>query len=99
VNRWDSRGVDFVLHLLGEDGLCKQHYHRRLLWACFEECIIEGLSGRSAGARLKLSVATGVRWLRQLRKQGVLRQIPKGCPKGTAGSRLPVHFWKTAFAG
>ena len=40
----------------------------RPLRARFEECIIEGLSGRSAAARLKLSAATGVRWLRRFRE-------------------------------
>jgi len=31
------------------------------------------LSGRAAAARLKLSAATGVRWLRRLREQGDIR--------------------------
>ena len=54
----------------------------RALRARFEECIIEGLSGRSAAARLKLSAATGVRWLRRLREQGDTSPDPQGRPKG-----------------
>ena len=40
------------------------------LRARFQECINEGLSGRAAAARLKLSAATGVRWQRKLWETG-----------------------------
>jgi transposase len=54
----------------------------RALRARFEEYIIEGLSGRFAVARLKLSAATGVRWLRRLREQGDTSPDLQGRPKG-----------------
>ncbi len=40
------------------------------LRARFQECIKEGLSGRAAAVRLKLSAATGVRWQHKLRMTG-----------------------------
>ena len=54
----------------------------RALLAHFEQCIIEGLSGRSAAARLKLSAATGVRWLLRLREHGDTSPDPQGQLKG-----------------
>ncbi len=38
----------------------------------FLEYIEEGLSGRAAAARLKLSAATGVRWQRKWRETGAI---------------------------
>ena len=40
------------------------------LRARFQQYIEEGLSGRAAAARLKISAATGVRWQRKLRETG-----------------------------
>ena len=54
----------------------------RALLAHFEQCIIEGLSGRSAAARLKLSAATGVLWLLRLREHGDTSPDPQGQLKG-----------------
>ncbi len=51
------------------------------LRARFQECE-EGLSGRAAAARLKLSAATGVRWLRKIREQGNLAPAAQGRPRG-----------------
>ena len=52
------------------------------LLARFQEYITEGLSGRAAAARLKLSVATGVRWQRKLRETGSIEPTPQGRPPG-----------------
>ena len=52
------------------------------LRARFQEYIGEGLSGRAAATRLKVSAATGVRWLRRLREQGDLTPHAQGRPKG-----------------
>ena len=48
----------------------------------FEEYIAEGLSGRAAAARLKLSAATGVRWKRKLCETGAIEPAPRGRRKG-----------------
>ena len=52
------------------------------LRARFCEYIAEGLSGRAAAARLKLSAATGVRWQRKLRETGAIEPEPQGRPPG-----------------
>ena len=52
------------------------------LRARFEECIKEGLRGRAAAARLKLSAATGVRWQRKLPETGSIEPEPQGRPLG-----------------
>ena len=52
------------------------------LRARFQEYIEEGLSGRAAAARLKLSAATGVRWLRRMQEQGSLAPAVQGRPRG-----------------
>jgi len=52
------------------------------LRARFEDYIAEGLSGRAAAARLKVSAATGVRWLRRIREQGNVAPDVQGRPKG-----------------
>ena len=52
------------------------------LRARFQEYIEEGLSGRAAAARLKLSAATGVRWLRRMREQGSLAPAVQGRSRG-----------------
>jgi transposase len=52
------------------------------LRARFQEYVEEGLSGRAAAARLKLSAATGVRWLRRYRERGDVTPDVQGQPKG-----------------
>lgn len=52
------------------------------LRARFREYIEEGLSGRAAAARLKLSAATGVRWQRKLLETGSVEPERQGRPPG-----------------
>lgn len=52
------------------------------LRARFQRYIEEGLSGRAAALRLKLSPATGARWARQLRTTGQASPAPQGRPPG-----------------
>ena len=58
------------------------------LRARFQEYIKEGLSGRAAAARLKLSAATGVRWQHKLKMTGSIEPEPQGRPPGH-GKLLP----------
>lgn len=48
----------------------------------FQRYIEEGLSGRAAALRLKLSPATGARWGRAIRTRGHAEPLPQGRPKG-----------------
>ena len=50
------------------------------LRARFREYIEEGLSGRAAAARLKLSAATGARWQRKWRETGAIAPEVQGRP-------------------
>jgi len=59
------------------------------LRARFQAYIDEGLSGRAAAARLKLSAATGVRWQRKLRKTGSVAPEAQGRPPGDG--KLAAH--------
>ena len=52
------------------------------LRARFKACIEEGLSGRAAAARLKLSPATGTRWARAIRQHGTAAPARQGRPRG-----------------
>ncbi len=52
------------------------------LRARFQRLIEEGLSGRAAALRLKLSPATGARWGRAVRRTGHVRAAPQGRPRG-----------------
>ncbi len=52
------------------------------LRARFQQYIEEGLSGRAAAARLKISAATGVRWQRKLRETGSIEPELQGRPRG-----------------
>ena len=52
------------------------------LRARFQDYITEGLSGRAAASRLKVSAATGVRWLRKIRERGEIAPEAQGRPKG-----------------
>ena len=48
----------------------------------FQNYIEEGLSGRAAALRLKVSPATGARWARQVRTKGHVRPAPLRRPPG-----------------
>ena len=52
------------------------------LRARFQRYVEEGLSGRAAALRLKLSPATGARWARQFRISGHVLPAPQGRPPG-----------------
>tara|TARA_B100000780_G_C20920319_1_gene366610 strand:- start:314 stop:724 length:411 start_codon:yes stop_codon:yes gene_type:complete len=52
------------------------------LRARFQRYIEEGLSGRAAALRLKLSPATGARWALAIRRTGRAEAAPQGRPKG-----------------
>ena len=55
----------------------------------FCEYIEEGLSGRAAAARLKLSAATGARWQRKWRETGAIAPEVQGRPPGH--DKLSAH--------
>ena len=55
----------------------------------FQRLIEEGLSGRAAALRLKLSSATGARWARQVHQTGRVDPAPQGRPRGTG--KLAPH--------
>ncbi len=55
----------------------------------FEKLIEEGLSGRAAALRLKLSPATGARWGLAIRRTGAARAAPQGRPRGKG--KLAIH--------
>lgn len=48
----------------------------------FQQYIEDGLSGRAAALRLKLSPATGARWAHQVRSKGHAEAAPQGPPRG-----------------
>ena len=48
----------------------------------FQRYIDEGLSGRAAALRLKLSPATGARWSMSIRRTGQACAAPQGRPRG-----------------
>ncbi len=52
------------------------------LRARFQKLIEEGLSGRAAALRLKVSAATGARWRLAIQRTGVARPAVQGRPKG-----------------
>lgn len=52
------------------------------LRARFQGYIEEGLSGRAAALRLRLSPATGARWARRVRSMGHANPAPQGPPRG-----------------
>ena len=51
------------------------------LRARFQKLIEDGLSGRAAALRLKLSPATGARWSLAIRRTGQVRAAPQGRPR------------------
>ena len=59
------------------------------LRARFQRYVEEGLSGRAAALRLKLSASTGARWARQFRQTGRIDPAPQGRPIGTG--KLAPH--------
>lgn len=48
----------------------------------FQRYLEEGLTGRAAALRLKVSPATGARWARQVRTRGHAAPAPQGVPRG-----------------
>ena len=56
----------------------------------FVSLLKEGLSGRAAALRLKLSPATGSRWSRSWRTTGRMDPAAQGRPAGT-GKLAPFH--------
>jgi transposase len=48
----------------------------------FQRYIEEGLSGRAAALRLKVSPATGARWVHQITPLGHVEPAPQGPPRG-----------------
>lgn len=52
------------------------------LRARFQRYIEDGLSGRAAALRLRLSPATGARWARAIRTRGHADPAPQGRPRG-----------------
>ena len=52
------------------------------LRARFQDCIEEDLSGRAASKRMKVSAATGSRWLRAIRQTGKVEALRQGRPPG-----------------
>jgi transposase len=52
------------------------------LRARFQKLVGEGLSGRAAALRLKLSPATGARWSLAMRRTGQAKAAPQGHPRG-----------------
>ena len=57
--------------------------------ARFQTLIEEGLSGRAAALRLKLSPATGARWGLPIRRTGRARAARQGRPRGKG--KLDTH--------
>ena len=52
------------------------------LRARFQKLIEEGLSGRAAALRLKVSPATGARWRLAIRQMGATKPAAQGRPRG-----------------
>ncbi len=59
------------------------------LRARFQRYIEEGLSGRAAALRLKISSATATRWARQIRQRGRASPAAQGRPVGSG--KLAPH--------
>lgn len=60
----------------------------------FARLIGEGLSGREASRRLQVSVATGGRWAREIRRSGRARVAAMGRPSGTGKLAAHVGFFR-----
>jgi transposase len=61
------------------------------LRARFQKLIEEGLSGRAAALRLKISPATGARWRLAILQTGQARIARQGRPRGKG--KLDPHRW------
>lgn len=68
------------------------------LRARFQSYIEDGLSGRAAALRLKLSPATGTRWSSQIRLTGRITPAVQGRPKGSGKLAPHVGFFKELIA-
>lgn len=68
------------------------------LRARFQSYLEEGLSGRAAASRLKISPATGVRWQHQIRTTGRATPAPQGRPGGSGKLAPHVGFFKELIA-
>lgn len=64
----------------------------------FQRLIEEGLSGRAAASRLKLSPATGARWARSIRTKGHAEAAPQGRPHGTGKLAPHAPFFEELIA-
>ena len=51
------------------------------LWAGFQKFLEDGLGGRAAALRLKLSPTTEARWSLAIRRTGQARAAPQGWPR------------------
>ena len=65
------------------------------LRARFQDYITEGLSGRAAASRLKVSAATGFAGFERFASEGKSRLKRKDVPKGMVSSHPIAHFWKS----
>jgi transposase len=68
------------------------------LRARFQRYIEEGLSGRAAALRLKLSPATGARWRYQIQRTGRATPAVQGRPKGSGKLAPHVGFFEELIA-
>lgn len=64
----------------------------------FARLIEEGLTGREASRRLRVSAATGGRWARQIRSTGAATVAPMGRPPGTGKLAAYVGFFEELVA-
>ena len=68
------------------------------LRARFQGYIEEGLSGRAAALRLKLSPATGARWRHQIQTTCHAEAAPQGRPKGSGKLAPHIDFFEELIA-
>ncbi len=64
----------------------------------FQGLIEEGLSGRAAALRLRLSPATGARWAHAIRTKGHAEASPQGRPRGTGKLAPHAPFFEELIA-
>jgi transposase len=64
------------------------------LRARFPGYIAEGLSGRAAALRLKVSAATGARWARKIRETGRIDPAAQGRPRGSGKLAPQLAFFE-----
>jgi transposase len=68
------------------------------LRARFQRYIEEGLSGRAAALRLKVSPATGARWRHQIQTTGRVDPAQQGRPKGSGKLASHIDFFEELIA-